>query len=114
MLFEKADIIQYVDNITTGDSVVLFNLGNAGYDQWPLEAKQKLGELGISVTQINSLQPGEPVIIFARKGATAGTARVFHDNTSAPTEQKAKFTGTVTGRISSGVMQSTVVGPSLG
>ena len=68
------DIIQFVDNIQDGDSVVFFNIGDAQYSAWPLAAKIKLGELGISVAQIDGLLPGEPIVIFARKGLAPGSA----------------------------------------
>src|SRR5690606_21281342 len=93
------DLIQYVDNIASGDSVVLFNIGNAGYGQWPQAALDKLGELGISAAQVADLQDGEPVVIFARKGLAPGTAQIFHG--ASPTEA-VRVDKTVTGRFTSG------------
>jgi hypothetical protein len=107
------DIIQYVDNIPAGDSVLIFNIGDASYEQWPEEAKGKLGELGISLDQINDLQPGEPVVIFARKGLAPGAARVVRSESGSPTTEKLEVSGSMTGRYTSGEMTSVTIGPAL-
>jgi hypothetical protein len=109
---QNVDIIQYVNNIATGDSVILFNIGNAGYDQWPLAAKNKMGELGISVAQINALQPGEPIMIFGKKGTAPGAAKIYKAASGPANAQPLKFNGTVTGRFNFGNMNSTVIGPA--
>ena len=106
------DIIKYVDNVPAGDSVVIFNIGDAGYASWPAAAKTKLGELGISVAQIDQLQPGEPVIIFARKGTPAGSAKIVKATSGVPNEQRIAVKETVTGRSTSGSMQSSLIGPA--
>lgn len=103
------DLIQYVDNIHTGDSVVLFNIGNAGYSQWPDAARTKLGEIGVSPGQLAGLQDGEPVVIFGRKGSSEGTAIVFR----APTpESVLQVNKTIAGRYTAGAMTSPVIGPA--
>lgn len=106
------DIIQYVDNIPTGDSVILFNIGNAFYELWPEEAKIKLGELGISVAQISELLPGEPVVIFGRKGIAPGEAVIIRAGGDAPASQTLEVEATVTGRFTSGEMKSVALGPA--
>lgn len=106
------DLIQYIDNIPAGDSVVIFNLGDAGYSQWPMEAVNKLNELGISPAQISALIDGEPVVILARKGAPTGTAKLMTTDAAPTTDQPLSFQGTVTGRMSSGVMETPIIGPA--
>lgn len=110
----NADIIKYVDNIPTGDSVIIYNIGNPDYQNWPLAAKQKLGELGISIAQLAELTSGEPVVIRARKGANPGSAIVIRTTELPSDEQVLKYNRTVTGRVVSGAMTSTVVGPAVG
>jgi hypothetical protein len=105
------DIIAYVDNIPAGDSVVIFSIGNAAYNLWPAAAKTKLGELGISVAQIDVLVPNEPVIIFGRKGTAPGSAKVFRAPVS-PVTAELKVDKTITGRYTSGSMTSALVGPA--
>jgi hypothetical protein len=106
------DIIAYVNNIPAGDSVVLYSIGNAGYSTWPAAAKVKLGELGISSAQIEALLPGEPVVIFGRKGLAPGTARVIRASENPADEQTLQVNKTITGRYTSGEMTSTIIGPA--
>jgi len=103
------DLGQYVDNIQPGDSVVLFNIGDAGYSQWPVAARVKLEELGISTAQLADVQDGEPVIIFGRKGAAPGTASVFHGLSP---QTFLKIDKTIAGRFTSGAMSSVLIGPA--
>ncbi|HEX5168575.1 MAG TPA: C25 family cysteine peptidase [Cyclobacteriaceae bacterium] len=104
---------KYIDNVTPGDSVVLFSIGDAGYALWSAAVKSKLGELGISVAQIDALQPGEPVVIFARKGATPGSAIVYKTNTLPVNQASLQVNETITGRATSGTMRSTLIGPAM-
>jgi hypothetical protein len=103
------DLIQYIDNIHAGDSVVLFNIGDAGYPQWPAAARDKLAEVGISLAQLTSLQEGEPLVIFGRKGSAEGTAKIFR---AAASEPALIVSETIAGRYTSGVMSSAVIGPA--
>jgi hypothetical protein len=107
-----ADIIHYIDNIPAGDSVILFNIGDAGYASWPAAAKSKLGELGISVAQIDNLQAGAPVVILARKGAAVGTAKIITPSAGIHNEQRLKVSATVTGRTTKGSMTTSAIGPA--
>ncbi|SKC88676.1 putative type IX secretion system sortase PorU2 [Ohtaekwangia koreensis] len=106
------DIRTYVDNIAEGDSVVLFNLGDAYYQNWPAAAKTKLGELGISVTQIDALVPGEPVVIFGKKGTAPGTAKFIRTSGTPANKQVLTVSGTITGGYTSGTMESKLIGPA--
>jgi len=57
--------------------VVLYSVGDPSFSTWPSNVLTKLNDLGISAAQITSLTDGEPVIILAKKGAAAGSAKVF-------------------------------------
>lgn len=105
----QADIRQYVDNIDPGDSVVLFSIGDAGYELWPAAAREKLAELGISETQLANLKNGEATVIFGRKGSPSGTAQTYH---ASPPEVSLAVNRTITGRYSSGFMRSVKIGPA--
>ena len=107
------DIIQFVNNVQEGDSVVMFNIGDAQYSAWPAAAKSKLGELGLSVAQIDGLTPGEPVVIFARKGLAPGSATIVKSSGTPAEVQELDVDRTVTGRYSSGELTSTLIGPAL-
>lgn len=106
------DLIQYVNNINSGDSVILFTLGDAGLDVWPTDVKNKMAEFGISVAQINGIIPGEPVVILGKKGAPAGTAKIIRSTLTPETEQELVLNETLTGKVSSGSLRSTLIGPA--
>lgn len=107
------DLIQYVNSIKQGDSVIIFSMGDAGFANWTSAAKQKMEELGVQAADIDLLLPGEPVIILARKGALPGTARIIKSDQPDPAAQELQWTGTLSGRFSSGVVRGPVIGPSL-
>jgi len=112
---ENADgynLLQYVDNIHPSDSVVLYSVGNPVFSSWSSTVLTKLNDLGISSTQITSLQDGEPVIIFAKKGAAAGSAKVYRSSTSPVTSQDVAVSSSITGRYSSGNIKSALIGPA--
>ncbi|HKY52835.1 MAG TPA: C25 family cysteine peptidase, partial [Anaerolineales bacterium] len=98
------DLIQYVDNVQAGDSVLLFTIGNGQFSIWPAAAKAKLQELGISAAQLDALQDGEPVIIMGRKGAASGDAKVFTATGSPKDIQELTMSGTITGGYTAGSM----------
>lgn len=106
------DLLKYIDNINVSDSVVIFSIGNANYTSWSANVISKLEELGISSVQLSSLQDGEPVAIFGKKGSTAGTALVEKSEDSPADEQVLQVNRSLTGKYSSGKMFSSVVGPA--
>ena len=107
------DLIKYVDNVQAGDSVVLFTIGDGLFSSWPAAAKTKLQELGISASQINALQDGEPVIILGRKGAAPGDAKIITASGSPKDIQELTMNGTVTGGYTAGSMNSGLIGPAV-
>jgi hypothetical protein len=107
------DLMQFITNVAVGDSVILFSIGDAGYAAWSANVKIKLGELGISLAQISALQPGEPVIIFGKKGSAAGSASILKTALAPPDVQELQTDATVTGRFTSGTMTSSTVGPAV-
>lgn len=107
------DLIQFVDNVKPGDSVVIFSMGDAGFASWTAGVKTKLGELGINATDIDNFLPGEPVIILGKKGAAAGTATILRSDLPQPEEQELQLNDTITGRVPVGSMRSVVIGPAL-
>ncbi|MFN8337050.1 MAG: C25 family cysteine peptidase [Cyclobacteriaceae bacterium] len=106
------DIIAYINNVAVGDSVILFSLGSPGYTSWPAAATTKLAELGISSGQLAALQPGEPVVIFSRKGSAPGTAVIKRTSGTPAESQSLTVNASVTGRHTSGEMKSVVIGPA--
>ena len=103
------DLSQYIDNVASGDSVILFNIGDAGYEQWPALARQKLSAFGISPAQLDILKNGDPVVIFGRKDSAPGTAQIYH---VASPGVLVEVNRTIAGRFSSGSMKSVTIGPA--
>ncbi len=106
------DLLKYIDNIDVSDSVVIFSIADAGYPSWPSGVVTKLGDLGISTTQISSLQAGEPVVIFGKKGAAVGTAVVMKSIDTPASEQELQISKSLTGKYTSGSMTSGLIGPA--
>ncbi len=107
------DIFQWVDNIPEGDSVVLYSVGYAGFPNWSANVITKLGELGISSSQITTLVDGEPIVIFGKKGIAPGAATLLKTSTVPLPSQDLIVNKTITGRYTDGVMKSALIGPAL-
>lgn len=107
-----SDLIAYVNNVEAGDSVVLFSIGNANYTLWPVAAKTKLGELGISTTQLSTLINGEPIIIFGKKGSAPGSAKIFLASGTPAKAQPLQVDKTITGAYTTGSMTTVTIGPA--
>jgi hypothetical protein len=106
------DLIHYISNVALSDSVLLFTIGDADYTSWPIEAKSKLAEFGISPTMWDMLEKGEPLAILGRKGASPGTARVFRATTTPLAEQPLFVGATLTGKATDGKIISPRIGPA--
>ncbi len=106
------DIVQYMANIPVGDSVVVFSIGDAGYSVWTAAAKSQFELIGISAAQINSLQPGEPVVFFGKRGAAPGSARMYRPLGVPADLQELSVTSTISGGFSSGTLTTPRIGPA--
>lgn len=107
------DLIAFVDAVAAGDSVVMFTIHNPSYTAWPLAAKTALAQLGINPADIDGLQAGEPIVIFGKKGAPMGSARIVRSAIAPANEQLLNVAGSITGRNSTGKMKSASIGPAL-
>lgn len=109
LIMGKDDLVEYINNVATGDTVVLFTIGDAGFEQWPELARQELSALGISTAQLDNLRNGDAVVIFGRKGSAPGTAEIYH----APSSMTSlEVNRSIAGRYSSGSMSSVMIGPA--
>ena len=106
------DLLAYVDNIGVSDSVLIFSIGDPGYLLWSANVQNKLGEFGLKPSDITSLQQGEPLIVFGRKGASPGTAKIFTTSTTPKNEQEIQVSKKIIGRAASGKMNSVIIGPA--
>lgn len=109
---EPAGFKTAIDNIQPGDSVVLFSIGNPRFSAWPSDVKTKLQELGISAAQLSTVQDGQPVVIFGKKGIPPGSARFYVSPGTPANKQSLTVDASVTGRYTYGSMTSTLIGPA--
>ncbi|MEJ0057554.1 MAG: hypothetical protein WDN75_19065 [Bacteroidota bacterium] len=89
-----------------------FSIGDAGVASWSANVKIVLASLGVGTTQLSVLQPGEPFIIFGKKGSAAGTAKIFMPSQAPLNEQEVSVSKTITGRYSEGSLTSVTIGPA--
>ena len=106
------DLAQWVANIASSDSVVLYSIGDAGYASWSAGVLQQLAKLGIGSNQLNGIQAGEPFIIFGKKGSPAGNAKIFRASQSPVNAQALSVSKTITGHDSHGSLSSVLIGPA--
>lgn len=106
------NLIEYVNNVNMGDSVLLFSIGDPAFSSWSASVKTKLEELGIASTTIEDLQDGEPVIILGQKGAPPGSATVIRTTESPAPEQQLTYATQITGVLPNGTILSNVIGPA--
>lgn len=106
------DLIQAINDVATGDSVVLFSIGNPVMSGWNPDVIAKLAEVGISAAQVASVDDGEPFIFYGKKAAVSGEALLFTSEISPAAEQELVVNRSITGRTASGTMQTTLIGPA--
>lgn len=107
------DLIDYIDAIADGDSVLMYTIGNPEFSLWSAAVKSKLEEIGASTAAIDALQDGEPYILLGRKGVSAGDATVFTTSGTPKDEQQLTINETIEGVFSEGEMLSTIIGPAV-
>jgi len=107
------DIVAFVNAVGVSDSVVMFGIKNFSLSFMPIEAKTALTQLGVSMADLDAHIPGEPVVIFGKKGAPAGSAKFIRSQIEPVTDQTLVVSGSITGRVATGNMKSTVIGPAL-
>ena len=107
-------LAQAITNIAVNDSVVFFTIGNGGVGSWSAALISKLGEVGLSSSQISGFQAGEPMIFFGKKGVGPGAAQVFRPSVTPLNQQELVVNKTITARSKSGTMSSPWIGPAKG
>lgn len=101
-----------VDNMRTGDMIVMFNIGNVDYSNWDANVEATLNSLGVDLSGL-SLVDGQPVIFLGRKGDAPGTATVLVNNGGSPRrEQSLNLQDDVMGKFVSGEIRSRRIGPA--
>lgn len=105
----------YVNNVKTGDYVVIFSVGNVTFEAWPDIAFEKLKEFGASEATLRALKTGDPYILYGRKGMRPGEAIeiIGNKNIEVPERQQTlSFDTELAGYLTSGVVLTPRVGPA--
>ncbi|MEM9856060.1 MAG: C25 family cysteine peptidase [Bacteroidota bacterium] len=109
---ELPGIIDYIDNVNDGDSVLLFTIGNASFSTWSSLVKTKLEEIGIDQTIFGGLVDGEPLIILGQKGSAVGSAVITRSLVTPVTEQQIPLNTSITGVDPKGSITTDLIGPA--
>lgn len=107
---------QYVEGVNDDDFVLLFSVGSLNYSDWRPDVYEDLGDIGLSISVINRLQTGEPLIVFGRKGAPEGSAIDIQGERTAAEDNarstRISFETTISASIDSGTVETPIIGPA--
>lgn len=114
VLGANARLEQLVGNMSTGDHILLFNIGQVNFSAWDQDVLDALELVGIGSSLISGLTDGQPIIILGRKGDAPGSANAVLNDGSAtpPREQMIRLIGNVQGSFTSGTITTSAVGPA--
>lgn len=107
---------QYIDGVDNEDFVLMFSVGELRYDTWRTDVRDDLERVGVSRFTLNSLQTGEPYIVYGRKGQVAGQAQevvgepIGSNDNARPA--RITFDASIVASIDSGSVQSPTIGPA--
>jgi hypothetical protein len=107
------DLIQYISNLKQSDSVLIFTVGDPDFASWSSAVKEKFQEIGVSLSDIDSFEPGEPIIILARKTGGAASAKIIRSAEADPKAELLEVNEELTGYATQGNIRSVMIGPAL-
>lgn len=105
----------YLDQLSQGDYVILFTIGQVDYSSWNPSTINKLSSIGISINEAGTWQNDEPVIIVGRKGDQPGTALIIrgdHNLATPLNEQEISLAHILIGKFEKGMVISPKIGPA--
>jgi hypothetical protein len=106
----------YIDQLPTGDPVLVYSIGQVSFTSWSANLLNKLAEIGVSSTQMENLSDGEPLIILGKKGSPVGSATVIRGNPASSTsltEQTVSLQSDIYRTNTSGNISSVSIGPAI-
>jgi len=105
----------YIDNVKSGDPVLLFSRGTVDYTAWPTSTLSRFEEIGVDAALISGIPAGAPLIILGEKGSLPGSATVLNADTTLttpPAEQQLSLEQSISSNFSNGSVRSRRVGPA--
>ena len=114
LLGAEAYLETLIANMSVGDHILLFNIGQVNFSNWDTDVLNSLQLVGVNSGDITSLTDGQPIIVLGRKGDAPGLAKLLNNNGSANpvTEQSIQFLDNVNGSFTSGNLTSGKIGPA--
>lgn len=113
-LYTNRRLEELINKMDNGDQIVLFNLDSISYGSFDAGIVEVLSSVGIDPSTITTLQDGQPLVAFGKKGALEGTALVFFENGSAlePRQQTLIASSSIIATASEGTIKSGIIGPA--
>ena len=110
----NARLEQLISLMSTGDHILLFNIGSVNYSNWDSDVLTALENVGVSNALVGSLIDGQPVIILGKKGDSPGSATaVLSDGSVNPLDQQSvQMLNNVAGSFTSGKLTTDLIGPA--
>jgi len=118
----NADIVNrdtlstYFNNVREGDFIVFFSIGNLNYPSWSTATKTLFTQIGVDALLLDTLEAGEPLIFFGRKGGDGTETRysVKNDTSSIvdPAFQTIFLETSFDGVLPAGTMKTVDFGPA--
>lgn len=105
----------FIDNIETGDKVLIYSLGDFDYTTWPTTLIDDLESLGLNRTELDALATGsdEPVIMLGAKNAAANSGTIIRASMPDVNQKQLNLDTDLLGSFDSGEISSGVIGPAL-
>lgn len=105
----------FLDNIETGDKVLIFSLGNYDYSTLPATLIDDLEALGLDRTILDDIATGsdEPIIMLGAKDATASSGSIIRPTPPDVNQQQVNLDQNLNGSFDSGNITSGLIGPAL-
>ncbi len=105
-----------IDQMKTGDYLLLICRGSMTLDQWPQTVFQALSQIGVT-QKLKTIDPNQRFILLGRKGKAVGTATELYQNNALLTTNSGPTPGislvsTLTSNKSEGEISTLKVGPA--
>ena len=97
----------WLDDVATGDIIIVTTSGNAYFNSWPQTIKDDLKN-NFGAVNINSLSDHDPYLLIAKKGSTVPVSEKYSTNPNASLH----LDSTLTGTYNNGTIVSTRIGPA--
>lgn len=105
----------FLDNIETGDKVLVFSLGNFDYSALPTTLIDDLETLGLDRAALDDITLGgdEPIILLGAKDAAASSGTIIRAAAPDENQQQINMDEFINGSFDSGEISSGLIGPAL-